>query len=199
MFIQRIKRCTAVLKTLKGQPLTAFFTGPIDQTASLALESLFATPDQFAAICHPHIVMEVLLLLEQAVKLLIEVDWADMAARLHTNPALHTPGTMHEPILVSDLEEAQQRVESCCCWAEVLLLLVYGVFMVDAPGVPYGLKKYLVYEHAQKLLLNIVWEALCRPIRPLLAGLQPGFKSYGNAVNMVADCVQVRMHSICHE
>ena len=194
-FVTQLVKCNAELLVLDASALTALFTEPFDQSAAAdALDAIFAVPEGgFAPKSMEAIMLAVANLMEQVVVLLGMVDWADMVARMRGKPALHTPGIMHEPTFLTSLEQATQRRRSCCCWAEVLLLLVYAVLQDCALAVPSVLAPFIVADH---IVVQDVWQPLCSAMQALLTGLQPGFRSYPNGVNMVSDCVQVRLRDI---
>ena len=194
-FVAELVTCKSELQALDARALPALFTRPFDHSVASTVDTVFATAQNgFAPDCRNMVRTPVLALLEQAVALLKRVDWADAAARMRAQPALRTPGIMHEPIFLSGLDRAPQRTRSCCCWAGVLLLLVYSLLMHELLAVPCTLEEYLAAGHT---VMADVWQPLCSAVHALLHDLQPGFSSYANGVNMVSDTVQVRAQDAC--
>ena len=187
--LQSIEKCQIVLETVKPPALTALFTGPVNNSAADLLDTGFASSEGgLDPQCRELVTRTVLDLVEQVVVLLRRVDWANMVGRMRAQLVQHTPGMMHVPMFLTDMEQAWHRPRSCCCWAEVLLLLVYGVFMDERLGFPCVLGECVANA---KSAMTYIWQPLCSAMHALLPGLQPGFKSDANGVNMVSDCIRV--------
>ena len=86
------------------------------------------------------------------------------------------------------------RRSSACCHAELLLLLLRAGLCLSMDGPPTNsLLKELMRGRSHALDLAAVWPPLLSALHALLGGLQPGFRSWPNAVKMVQDVHIVRL------
>ena len=111
--IAEIEKCQIVLETVKPPALTALFTGPVNNSAADLLDTGFASSEGgLDPQCRELVTRTVLDLVEQVVVLLRRVDWANMVGRMRAQLVQHTPGMMHVPMFLTDMEQAWHRPRS---------------------------------------------------------------------------------------